>query len=275
MGLLTLAFLFLFQPFVVLPAPQPDITVEIPKEPPLPIPETKDIIGPATIVSWEDIKISKFYQSKYQEIISPLTIVYDDSDESKMLLKELNRDWSSYDKSLEKIDELRDNLPVREINLVHYTDFKGLQKHKIHNEVRDYPAYRFSSAGDIKSIPRTAFSCTTWPLYTIQALAYQNCNLVEIWVLKAARIEILHKSLFDKYNKQFLLFNSLDFNEYTTHICTRCDELIGECECDQYYGSWRKDIVVEKLKNNPRYYPPIAKYPTKPETRMPWEYVNE
>jgi len=276
--LLAVSFTLLFQPFVMqieIPAPKPDIAITMPSEPPLPEPRDRDIVNSGKVISWEDIDVPRYYRHEFDKIVDSLYIVYDDSRESRMLIDELERDWSSYDDSLEGIDQLRDNLPVKEIILVDFKDIKALNDNRIRNELSRYPAYRFGVAGDIKSFPTTAFTCDTWPLYTIQALAYQNSTIPKVWIKKVSKIDILYKNIKKEYDRQFLLLNNLDINEYTIQQCTRCELPVAKCECNLYYGNWKRNIIMTKLKKHPRYWPPVAIYPPKPETRMPWEYVNE
>lgn len=271
-----IAILLIIQQALAAPPPLPeDINkAKLPEPPPMPFPE--EVINNGIIVGEDDINTYGYYANSYREIVQPFYIVYDDSRESKMMLRELERDWSSYDKSLEKIDELRDNLPVRELILIDYKDIKALDKHKIRNEVKKYPAYRSSASGEIKSFPSTAFACSTWPLLTIDALGNQASNRVEVWLKKASKIEFLHKSRLDSYNRQFILLKNLDLNKYTYRECNRCSNELFSCKCSEhYYGSWSRNFKQEELNKHPRYYPPIAIYPPKPETRMPWEYVNE
>jgi hypothetical protein len=273
--LIALFVLLIFQPFILIaPPPLPEKESSLPEPPPTPSPESKHIVKSGEVISWDDIEVSKYDFLKYNVSVTTLFLVYDDSRDSKMLISELNRKWSDYE-DLSICDELIDNLAVKELVLIDLKDIKSLNKYRIKNQPEKYPAYRFGVAGEIQSIPKTAFSCTTWPIYTLDALANKNSDRSRVWTLKVEKVKSLYNNKLHSYSKRFIEVNNLNVNEYTTKVCSNCSLEIKKCRCQSYWGSWGRKFITAKLKTHYRYWPPVAVYPKKPETRMPWEYVNE
>ena len=171
--------MFFMQP--PLPAPPPLIAAPPTAEKDWPTPPPKpsfglypwggtDIIRNGQVIQWDSSEIYRYNINQYYIVKQPMYIIVDDNKESKMLLNELGRDWSSYDKSLAYLDEIRGDLPIRSLRIIHYTDIRELDKNNIKGEVDTYPAYRFTTAGEMKSFPSTAFACDTWPLLTVESL---------------------------------------------------------------------------------------------------------
>lgn len=271
-------YILLMQPLVapkVEIPPSPEVVSVIPDSPPQPIP--RKIIAPSKKIVWRDEYIAKYRRHVLEETISPLVIVYDDERNSRLMLKELTWSWSEEDSSLKKYDLIQQELPVRELTLIHYLDFDKLKKNKVDmSKTNTFPCYRFSVAGDMKVFPNKTFSAITWPLLTVQALSYKNSNLVDVWMEKATSLGAIHEKCLEEYNQQFIMLNNISIRDYVFRLCTTCREEIYECECySQEWGSWRRTYKQDELSKLERYYPPIVIYPKKPVVEMPWENIDE
>jgi hypothetical protein len=250
---------------------QISLFAEIPDSPPEPYPRT---IPQGLNVRLKESEI-KYIEGKIPPVITPLYILHDDSRHSRMLKAELARKWGEYDTSLEYLDDIKDNLLVKEIIFVDYKNLNELKKARVKNTPEVLPAYRLSVAGNFIPFPSTCFACDTWPLLSTNAIINKNSYLPELWIKKVNFLNEKAENKIRHYALYYISLNKLDINEYTNKICTRCDNYLRHCDCNDNTGFWNRQIRYSLLEEFPSYVPPRIIYPTKPITKMPWETVDE
>lgn len=212
------------------------------------------------------------YNHKKQAREDPtIYIVYDESPQSDMLISEIKRDWTKYGEAGKRVADVYSLTPINRFVYIKYDDYDGLRKHRIKNDLINYPAYRIGNVGDIIEFPRTAFITPSFPLLTLLALVEKDVNLgynISQWEFTCRQMRLSYK-------------RSLEHDAYnyvTYEIGLEYDEVR---ELYQDGGLYDKDGDYLWF-NLPKFYRDFPqynklrkveqpKYPPKPEVRMPWE----
>jgi hypothetical protein len=207
-----------------------------------------------------------------------LCVVVDNSRESKLLISELGREWSSYARSCEeyeqlrRLDDLRDFLWVSNIQIIRYDDFQACKKHKVRQNFVVYPVYRFD-AEPFQHFPKQTFSTPTWPLKTVDVLTnrYYGSLKKYMWFHRDI-IEGHHESVME-YGRQFVENNCLEYDpkfakrNWTYWEYGKWDNFNQEYS-PSYYGSWGPDIRL--LQQIGGYDPPELKLENVPNIKFEW-----
>jgi hypothetical protein len=208
-----------------------------------------------------------------------LYLVVDDSRESKLLLSELDRDWTAYSTDcdsylqLRKLNELRSNMWLREIVVIKYDDSKACDKHRIDKDFTKYPVYRFNRE-ELQHFPSQMFATPTWCLKTVDALTnrYHESRKKYLWYHREEVHE--HHREVVKYSRQFVAMNCLEqqteFNR-DNWVYWSLSEM-GEYQGyygTSYYGRWGPN--PELLQQQSGYNPPELNLPYMPNDRFEWE----
>lgn len=190
-----------------------------------------------------------------------IEIVYGDDRNSRLLVAELKRDWSSFDESLIKYDEISAGLHYK---LIHYQDDPKYATLNV------FPVYRYKS-GKFKEFPHQTFASITYPLLSVNAI--QQEIVVNQDIIRNHRY--VDKEQYEeesiKYHIRFLTSKRVRPWNYMHRICRKCGRHWDKgirCECDH---GFRVIYHTKTLVRMEGYEPPIIR-PEFATIRWPWEH---